>query len=58
MHWRVLTFRSLDHFTDDGRKLEQFQLRLRKFFSSRSVFLDPHQSQLLFQHPNPQLRVL
>jgi len=37
MHWRVLTLRLLDHFTDDGRKLEQFQLRLRKFRCIRST---------------------
>jgi hypothetical protein len=58
MHWRVLSLRLLDHFTDDGRKLEQLHLRLRKFFSARSVFLDPHQPQSLLQHPNPQLCVL
>jgi len=58
MHWRVLTLRLLDHFTDDGRKLEQLHLRLRKFFSARSKLLDPHQPQSLFQHPNSQLRVL
>jgi hypothetical protein len=58
MHWRVLTLRLLDHFTDDGRKLEQLHLRLRKFFSARSILLDLHQPQSLFQHPNSQLRVL
>ena len=58
MHWRVLALRLLDHFTDDRLKLEQLHLRLRKFFSARSILLDPHQPQTLFQHPNPQLRVL
>jgi hypothetical protein len=58
MHWCVLSFRPLDHFTDEGRKLEQLHLRLRKFFSACSILLDPHQPQSLFQHPNSQLRVL
>jgi hypothetical protein len=31
MRWRVLTLRLLGHFTDDRLKLEQLQLRLRKF---------------------------
>src|SRR6266404_3644454 len=54
----MLTLRLHHDFTDDGRKLEQLHLCLRKFFSARSIFLDPHQPQSLFQHPNPQLRVL
>jgi hypothetical protein len=58
MHWRVLALRLLDHFTDDGLKLEQLHLRLRKFFSARSILLDPHQAQTLFQHTNLQLRIL
>ena len=58
MHWRVLALRLLDHFTDDRLKLEQLHLRLRKFFSARTILLDPHQPQSLFQYPNPQLRVL
>jgi hypothetical protein len=58
MHWRVLTLRLLDHFTDDRLKLEQLHLRLRKLFSSRTILLDAHQPQTLFQHTNPQLRVL
>jgi hypothetical protein len=53
-HRRVLRLHLLDHFTDDGRKLEQLHLCLRKFFSARSIFLDPRQPQSLFQHPNPQ----
>jgi hypothetical protein len=58
MHWRVITLRLLDHFTDDRLKLEQFHLCLRKFFSACSIRLDPHQPQSLFQYPNPQLRIL
>jgi hypothetical protein len=38
MHWRVLALRLLDHFTDDRLKLEQLHLRLRKFFSARSIY--------------------
>jgi hypothetical protein len=58
MHWRVLALGLLDHFTDDRLKLEQLHLRLRKFFSARTILLDPHQPHTLFQHTNPQLRVL
>jgi hypothetical protein len=58
MHWRELALRLLDYFTDERRKLEQLQLRLRKFFRASSIFLDLHQPQALFQHPNPQLRIL
>lgn len=58
MHGRVLALRLLDHFTADGLKLEQLHLRLRKFFPARTILLDPHQLQTLFQHTNPQLRVL
>jgi hypothetical protein len=58
MRWRVLALRLLDHFTDDRLELEQLHLRLRKFFSARTIFLDPQQPQSLFQHTNPQLRVL
>jgi hypothetical protein len=58
MHWRVLALRLLDHFANDRLKLEQLHLRLRKFFSARSILLDPHQPQTLFQRTNPQLRVL
>jgi len=58
MHWRVLTLRLLDHFTDDRLKLEQLHLRLRKLFSARTKLLDLHQPQPLFQHPNPQLCIL
>jgi hypothetical protein len=43
---------------DDRFKLEQLHLRLRKFFSARTILLDSHQPQALFQHSNPQLRVL
>ena len=57
-HRRVLTLRLLDHFTDDGCKLEQLQLRLREFFSACSIFRDSHQPQSLLQHPNLQFRVL
>jgi hypothetical protein len=53
MHWRVLAFCLLDHFTDHWRKLEPLHLRLRKFFSARTILLDPHQPQTLFQHMNP-----
>jgi hypothetical protein len=58
MHLRVLALRLLDHFTDDRLKLEQLHLRLRKFFSARTILLDPQQPQSLFQYPNPHLRVL
>ena len=58
MDWRGLTLRLLDHFTDDRLKLEQLHLRQRKFFSARTILLDPRQPQTLFQHTNPQLRVL
>jgi hypothetical protein len=58
MRWRVLTLRLLDHFTYDRLKLEQLHLRLRKFFSARSILLDPQQPQPLFQHTNPQFGVL
>ena len=54
----MLALHLLDHFTDDRLKLEQLHLRLRKFFSARSILLDPQQPQSLFQQPNPQLRVL
>jgi hypothetical protein len=40
MHW--LNLRLLHHFTNDGLKVEQLHLRLQKFFSARSIFLDPH----------------
>jgi hypothetical protein len=55
---RTPRFLRLDPFTDDRLKLEQLHLRLRKFFSARTMLLDPHQPQSLFQYPNPQLRVL
>jgi hypothetical protein len=58
MRWRVLALRLLGHFTDDRLKLEQLHLQVRKFFSACSILLDPQQPQTLFQHPNPQLRVL
>ena len=58
MHWHVLVLRMLDHFTDDRLEREQLHLRLRKFFSTRTILLDPQQPQSLFQYPNPQLRVL
>ena len=45
------------HFTDDGLKFEQFHLRLGEPFAARSILLDAHQSQTLFQHTNLQLRV-
>ena len=51
-HWRVLTLRRLDRFTDDELKFEQFHLRLRELFATGSVLLDPHQPQTLFQHAN------
>ena len=56
MRWRVRTLRVLGHFPDDRLKLEQLHLRLRKSFSARTILLDSHQPQTLFQHPNPQLR--
>src|ERR1035437_1106119 len=58
MHWRVLTLRLPDHFTDDGLKLEQFRLRVGELFAARSVLLNPHQPQTLFTHANPHIRVL
>src|ERR1039458_8657415 len=58
MHPRVLSLRLLDHFTDDGLKFEQFQLCSGELLAARSILLDPHQPQTLFQHTNPQLRVL
>ena len=58
MAGRVLALHLLDHFTDDRLKLEQLQLRLEELFSARSILFNPHQPQSLFQHPNPQLRVL
>jgi hypothetical protein len=53
MDWLVLSLRRLDHFTDNGRKVKQLHLIRRKFFSARSILLDPHQPQSLFQQPNP-----
>jgi hypothetical protein len=47
-----------DHFTNDALNLEQFQLRVGELFAGRAILLDPHQSQTLFQHANPQFRVL
>jgi hypothetical protein len=58
MRWRVLALRLLDHFTDDGRKFEQFQLCAGELFAARSILLDPHQPQTLLQHANPQFRIL
>jgi hypothetical protein len=58
MHWRVFTLLLPDHFTDDGFKFEQFHLRVGELFATRSIPLDPHQPQTLFEHANPQLRVL
>jgi hypothetical protein len=58
MRWREHTLPLLNHFTDDGLKLEQLHLRLRKFFSARTILLDSQQPQALFQYPNPQLRIL
>jgi hypothetical protein len=57
-HQPALALRPLDHFTDDRLKFEQFKLRMGKLFATRSILLDAHQPQLLFQHANPQLRVL
>src|SRR5208337_622785 len=57
-HQRGLTFLLHHHFTDDGLEFEQFHLRVGELFAARSILLDAHQPQLLFQHPNPQLRVL
>ena len=57
-HRRALTLRLHYHFTDDGLKFEQFHLRVGKLFAARSILLDAHQPQTLFQHTNPQLRVL
>jgi hypothetical protein len=57
-HRRAFTLRLLDHFTDDGIEFEQFHLRARELFAARSKLLDPHQPQALFQHTNPQLRIL
>jgi hypothetical protein len=37
MHWRVLTLRLLDHFTDDGLRFEQLHLRVAELFSARSM---------------------
>ncbi len=56
-HRRGLTFPLHHHFTDDWLKREQFHLRVGEFFAARSILLDAHQPQLLFQHTNPQLRV-
>ena len=39
-------------------KFEQLHLHLRKSFPARSISFDPHEPQLLFQHTNPQLRML
>jgi hypothetical protein len=47
-HWRVLTRRLLDHFTDDGLKFEQFHLRVGELFAACSILLDPDQPQTLF----------
>jgi hypothetical protein len=58
MHWRLLDLHLLNHFTDDRLKLEQLHLPLRKFLSARTILLDSHQPQSLFQHTNPQLCVL
>jgi len=58
MYPRVLSLRLLDHFTDDGLTFEQFQLCVRELFAARSILLDPHQPQPLFQHANPQFRIL
>jgi len=58
MRQRALTLRLLDHFTDDGIEFEQFQLRVGELFAARSILLDPHQPQTLFQHANPQLHIL
>src|SRR5271165_2237828 len=57
-HRRTLTLRLQYHFTDDGLECEQFHLHVGKLFTARSILLDAHQPQLLFQHTNPQLRVL
>jgi hypothetical protein len=57
-HRCVLRLRLLDHFTDDGLRFEQLHLHLAELFSARSIFLEPHQPKPLFQHTNPQLRVL
>src|SRR5271166_3805947 len=57
-HRRGLTFPLHHYFTDGWLKREQFHLRLGKLFPTRSILLDAHQPQLLFQHTNPQLRVL
>src|SRR5271165_4215448 len=46
------------YLIDDRLKFEQFQLRVGELFAARSILLDAHQPQLLFQHTNPQLRVL
>jgi hypothetical protein len=46
-----------DYFANDRLNLEQFQLRVWELFAGRAILLDPHQSQTLFQHANPQLRV-
>jgi len=57
-HWGALTFFRHYRFTDDGGKFEQFHLRVGELFAARSILFDAHQPQTLFQHANPQLRVL
>src|ERR1019366_1295987 len=54
----VLTLRLYDQFADDRLRFEQLHLRVAELFAARSILLDPHQPQTLFQHANPQLRVL
>ena len=54
MHWCVLALRLLDHFTND-RLSSNNCICLREFLSARTILLDPHQPQTLFQHTNPQL---
>jgi len=58
MHWRVFTLRLLDHFTDDRLKLEQLHLCVGELFAACSILCNPHQPQMLFQHTNPQFRIL
>jgi len=49
--------RLLGHFTDDRLKLEQLHLRLRQFFSARSLLSTASAADAL-PAPNPQFRIL
>jgi hypothetical protein len=57
-HRRGRTLPLQYHFTDDGLKFEQFHLRVGELFAARPILLNSYQPQTIFQHTNPQLRVL